>query len=78
MHTYFKSLIACFFAMAAIGVARADQDLSKSGIRHPEQVREQIEHLYQLEQAFLVCEHVRVIPSPLMRDSFWLSKSVGV
>ncbi len=67
MRTCFKIFAACFFAMTACTAALADQDLGRPGIRHPEQIREQIEHLYRLEQAFLVCDHVRVTGVDLTR-----------
>ena len=62
-----QSLFAAFLAIAATGVVRADNQANTPAVRDPEQVREQIERLYRLEQAFLVCDHVRVTGHDLAR-----------
>jgi len=53
------TIAAAFLATSFIGSAFAVQNSAKMP-PDPELVREQIERLYRLEQAFLACDHVRL------------------
>jgi hypothetical protein len=61
------TIFAAFIAISFMGVARADEISGNPVLRDPEQVREQIERLYRLEQAFLACDQVRMTGQDLKR-----------
>ena len=67
MRKYTAPLLAIFLATLSAGAACADAKSGNAVPRDPEQARELIEHLYKLEQAFAVCDDVRVTGSDLMR-----------
>lgn len=59
-------IFAAFCGMASINLALAAEKMVDI-VRDPEQTREQIERLYRLEQAFLVCDQVRLTGHDLKR-----------
>jgi YbbR domain-containing protein len=66
MRRIHRTLLAAFFATSLVSVANAD-NAAVNMPHHPEQMREQIERLYRLEQAFVTCEQVRMTGHDLKR-----------
>ena len=62
-----RMLFAALLAVAPTGAALAQSEFTTPVLRDPEQLREHIERLYRLEQAFLTCDHVRVSGADLKR-----------
>ena len=62
-----RTIFAALLAVASTGAALAQAEFTTPALRDPEQMREHIERLYRLEQAFLTCDHVRVSGTDLKR-----------